>query len=429
MYLFTVWLTIAVAAWAFVSAYHRYKDVFHPLIFTMPMFVFIYGYMPLKQVASFQLFSFLSEDQVLFFQVLVLAVLGAFIYGCLRGSSAEVSSANTAATYDPGVLQRTALVMGGAGMLAWAYMVHASGGLRGAFGAANGGVWSDIGYIRDSVYLLLLAIFLLLSKQLYSPRSKVWWASIVVFAFPWLIQALLGARRGPTFVLFVSISVSWYMARNRRPPFLATVVAGALVGFLMLFLVANRGKIFIGSQQELSVDNVDADTTSGAANEYIFGAGCVTAARQSGEYFWGKRILAYVLVRPIPHQLWPNKYEDFGVPELLDNAGVAKGGLQALGWVQIPGAAAAMVGDFWVELWWGAVPLAGLCGWAYGYCWSRAIVVGGVWNIQYVILVALSVYLVTQGIEAVEFRLLILSIPTWWVWRKAVIHAVEPVFA
>jgi hypothetical protein len=197
----------------------------------------------------------------------------------------------------------------------------------------------------------------------------------------------------------------------------------------MLFLVANRGKIFIGSQQELSVDNVDADTTSGAANEYIFGAGCVTAARQSGEYFWGKRILAYVLVRPIPHQLWPNKYEDFGVPELLDNAGVAKGGLQALGWVQIPGAAAAMVGDFWVELWWGAVPLAGLCGWAYGYCWSRAIVVGGVWNIQYVILVALSVYLVTQGIEAVEFRLLILSIPTWWVWRKAAIHAVEPVFA
>ena len=46
---------------------------------------------------------------------------------------------------------------------------------------------------------------------------------------------------------------------------------------------------------------------------------------------------------------------------------------------------------------------------------------GGPWTAQYVILAALSVYLVMQTMEAVIFRLLILSIPlrlAWWLARK-----------
>lgn len=424
MFLYCVLLTIGIAAVAFMSAYSRYGDVFHPLIFTMPMYAFIYGYMPLVQFVSGRLFVYISEDQALFVQFVVLAVLLAFVFGCEWGSRSIVDAGDTSLTYDPVFLHRAALVLGGVGLLAWAYMLRASGGFSGAYGTSYGMVWSDVAYIRDSSYLLLLAIFLLLSKQLYNPRSGVWWLTVIAFAMPWVTQALLGARRGPTFVLFVSMSVSWYLARDRRPNLLTTVLAGTFIGLFMLFLLANRGSIYIGSQRDLSADNIDDVANAAASNEYIFGSACIIASRQTGAYFWGKRMLAEVLIRPIPHQLWPNKYVDFGVPELLQNAGVAKGGLRAvLGWSEVPGAAAAMVADFWAEFSWGAIPFAGLCGWAYGYCWKRSAVSGGVWNSQYVILVALSVYLITQSIEAIEFRFIILSLPTWWVWRRARIPA------
>jgi hypothetical protein len=420
MYVFLVWLTIIISVVALVAAYVRSRDVFHPLVFAMPMFVFIYGYMPLAQVASNDLFSYISEDQALFVQFIVLAVLVAFILGCEHGSRSAVPAALTVVKYDPAILRSGAVVLGGIGFVAWLYMLVAAGGLSAAYGSGYGMLWSDIAYIRDSVYLLLVAIFLLLSRQLYEPRSIVWWLMIFAFSVPWITQAILGARRGPTFVLFVSMGVSWFMARNKRPSLLTTFGAGASIGLLMLFLLANRGSIYVGSEQTLSTDKIGDVAEATAANEYIFGAGCITAARQSGDYFWGKRLLAQVLVRPIPKQLWPNKYADFGVPELLKNAGVAKDGLAVvMGWAEVPGAAAAMVADMWVEFSWGAIPFAGLWGWAYGYCWRRAKVSGGVWITQYVILVVLSVYLITQGLEAVTFRLIILSLPTRWLWRRA----------
>jgi len=188
----------------------------------------------------------------------------------------------------------------------------------------------------------------------------------------------------------------------------------------MLFLVANRGAIYVGSDQELSSGKISDTLDASPSNEYVFGAGCITASRQSGDYFWGRRVLAEVFVRPIPRQIWPDKYVDFGVPELEQNAGVAKGGLQTvLGWTEVPGAAAAMVADLWVEFSWGAIPFACLWGVAYGYCWKRAGTSGGGWITQYVILLLLSVYLITQGLEAVMFRLIILSVPARWLWRRA----------
>ena len=47
---------------------------------------------------------------------------------------------------------------------------------------------------------------------------------------------------------------------------------------------------------------------------------------------------------------------------------------------------------------------------------------GGPWTSQYVILSALSIYLVMQTMEAVIFRTLLLSAPCWlsWAWAMRV---------
>lgn len=420
MFLFSVWLTIAVAFLALLIGYGRSRDVFHPLVLTMPIFAFIYGYMPLTQAASGELYSYITKEQASFAQWLALGVLLAFIAGCFRGAQTSVSPTGPPVVHDSRILYRGAMFLGGVGFLAWLYMLKAGGGLSGLYGSAYGGAWNDIGYVRDSVYLLLVAILILLSPQVFAPRRVLWWVAIILFAFPWVAQALLGARRGPTFVLAMGIGVSCYLARNRRPSLALTAAAGAAVGLLMLFLVANRGSIYLGSDKEFTTERVSATLDASPSNEYVFGAGCIAASRQSGEYFWGRRILAQIIVRPIPRQWWPNKYADFGVPELEQNAGVAKGGLEAvLGWQEVPGAAAAMVADLWVEFSWGCIPFAGLWGWAYGYCWKRAVVSGGRWSVQYVIMLILSIYLITQGLEAVVFRLIILSVPVWWLWRRA----------
>ncbi len=60
-----------------------------------------------------------------------------------------------------------------------------------------------------------------------------------------------------------------------------------------------------------------------------------------------------------------------------------------------------------------------LLGWVYGFTWRKAVTRGGPWSSQYVILSALSIYLVMQTMEAVIFRTLLLSIPCWMTWQWA----------
>jgi hypothetical protein len=78
-----------------------------------------------------------------------------------------------------------------------------------------------------------------------------------------------------------------------------------------------------------------------------------------------------------------------------------------------------MVADTWVEFGWGCIPFAFGAGWAYGYFWRRATIDAGFWITQYVILLLLSVYLITQSLEAVLFRLIILSLPVQWIWNRS----------
>ena len=51
--------------------------------------------------------------------------------------------------------------------------------------------------------------------------------------------------------------------------------------------------------------------------------------------------------------------------------------------------------------------------------WRKTYTHGGAWITQYIMMSALSIYLVMQTMEAVIFRLLILSIPVWIAWSIA----------
>lgn len=420
-----LWVAVGVALIGLLSALDGSRDVFHPLVFIMPMMAFLYAWMPMKLFESGSLQQYFDSGQLVFVQTLnVLGVL-AFAIGCLAAGCRirrPVSAVQTLSGLGCVRLRIGACIAGGIGLLCWLISIINVGGFVNAFSKSYGGGWDDSGYVRDGTLLLLVGVLLMIGVIGTEGLKAINLALAVLFGLPWLTQSVLMARRGPTFAILIIVLMGSYLIRNKRPPVVAVVVGGCFLGWLSLFLVTNRSNIYLGSDSALTTDMGDVTSIvekADTGNEYIYGAGSVISTDRQGKYFWMRRYLAQLLVRPIPSAIWPTKYQDFGVPELLSNAGTGEGFAEALGWVGAVGSAPGIIADLWIEVWWFAVPFMAVLGWAYGYFWNRAIRGGAAWKCQYVILAALSMYLVMQTMEAVIFRTVLLSLPSWLAWRWA----------
>lgn len=425
MFELLLWAVVAIALVGMLLAFDASRDVFHPLIFIMPMMMFLYAWMPLKLLGSGSLTQYFDSGQLVFVQTLNVFGVLAFVVGCLAaGSRRQVKSGAIEQLSELGCsrLRMGASIAGGLGLVCWLISIVNVGGFVNAFSKSYGGGWDDSGYIRDGTLLLLVGVLLMVGVIGFEGLKLINLTLICLFGLPWLTQAILMARRGPTFAILIIVCMGSFLMRNKRPPITAMVIGGLFLGWFSLFLVTNRSNIYLGSDSSLSTDVTDVTSIvekPDTGNEYIYGTGSVVSTERRGSYFWMRRYLAQLLVRPIPSAIWPTKYQDFGVPELLSNAGTGEGFAEALGWVGAVGSAPGIIADLWIEVWWFAVPFMAVLGWAYGYVWNRAVRGGSAWKSQYVILAALSMYLVMQTMEAVIFRTVLLSVPCWLAWRWA----------
>jgi hypothetical protein len=412
-----------IVALGMLIAFDGSRDVFHPLIVIGPMLTFLYFWMPWQLYHSGGMDQFLNFQQLVHVQTLFVLGVLAFVVGCLsagvKGGSLKANRGNLVVTSD--LMARRLLIgatlVGLLGGICWLITIVNVGGFVEAYGSSYSGGWDSSGYIRDGSLLLLTGILLLIAA-LSAGASKFWcWFVIAAFSVPWLSQALLMGRRGPTFGYAIIVLMGWYFNRGKRPPILLMAVLGAGLGYLVLFLVTNRGAIYLGSDMDVNTNVGNIVEKPDTGNEYLYGSGALLAAEQSGHYYWLRRYLAEVIIRPIPSSIWPTKYEDFGVPEVLVNAGTDPGIADALGWEGAPGSAPGIIADLFLEVWWFAVPAMALLGYGYGWVWRRAATRGGAWTSQCVIISSLSMYLVMQTMEAVIFRALLLSVPCWITWR------------
>jgi hypothetical protein len=411
------------------------RDVFHPAAFLSPFVGFLYVYLPWELYKDGLLVSGgHSIEELASVQGFNAACAMALLFGCVISTRRGSELHRNGSVYVPSDYTalanrafRAALIFGGVSLVAYAVTLGNVGGIVGAYSVEKGGGYSVSGYVRDAVTWSLTALGLIYFR--ISQRKAGWpqYLALICFACPLIIHALLSARRGPTFTIFSLLFFGWYLAKKKRPEMFVFIAGGGALGLLMLVMVTFRDSFKLGS--ELYTNPTQAAETIAAqfkqrraeqiernlaGNEFVYGVTVVKEFSESKDFFWGKRLAMVLLIRPIPRQLWPTKYEDVGLGHFEVNAGLGIGDNYAdIAYGAAPGFAA----DLFAEFSWAAIGFSFLAGYGYGIVWGRCVRFGGIWLVLYLLMVAFSIFFAMQTIEAILYRLAFTFVPVALVWR------------
>lgn len=405
-------------AWMLVD-WFKTHDVFYPSVYLTPQLLYFNFALAISGVMSnVERFEFYGGGwgTLVEYQLVATAISVALLLGIRVGASVRANKEIETGGRSGMGLYAAGCFMGGIGALAWGLDVATVGGLTAAYGRAYGGGWSNIGYFREASLLGVAAAPMILLARSGKKMRLLDWGVILMAAGPLIIHGILGARRGPTFLALATILGGYLFIRRKKIPLVLVISGGLFVGALLLFLVANRDAIYIGSDKPLdfSFSKFEKSQTW-EADEYILGDAMLRYSDKEGSFF-GLRVLTRLVVRIFPSALWPTKFDDaqrfMGLKtDFKVNAGVPLDGIAGVvGWVPAPGSAPAFVGDLCLELGWLA-PLASLAiGVMYGSAWKRSRESLSR-NLMYLLLVAFSIYLVAQGIETWIFHWLFFGTP------------------
>lgn len=407
--------TLLVGLLAMTAAYVRSRDPFHPLVIACPIALFFYFYMPILLEMEGMLTWYVTPVGLELAQGVFLALFAAFCLGALLGSgNARWRPANRTHPLAAEAGERLFSVgfwIGMVGMGVWLLLIVAGGGFQQVYGTSyGGGELHPSGWVRETNNLYLVGLVLCLASGALSRARGHRYFVAALLALPHIVHAFLGARRGPTFVTAVLLYIGWNVFRNRRPALLTNLVGGGALGLLMIFLVGNRDFIYFGSQEKLQLDLGDTYVFRfGAGNEYVVGSGLVVTADRRQQFGWGMSVLEQLVLRPIPKELLPNKYE------ILPKQIVTRDDIAGtIGWFAAEGSAPTLFAQLFTEFGWWATLGSLLIGWGYGWGWRRSITTPSVgWQILYVLLAQGLLHLLAQDFWAMAVPFLLMFVPAW----------------
>lgn len=426
-----LWATGLVVAWSMATAYLRNRDPFHPLMYLGPMLLYVYFFGAIMHYYRGSLAKYIPDGAALN-SALGYTLLGisAFCGGCLRPRIPVTATRILRVPMKLDLSLRRRLATAGytlaaLGLAMYFYRLMLRGGLFAAYSAPKGGVArAASGYVGGIPLLTIPAIMLFLISR--HPARHTWktFALVLLFALPLLIQGLLGGSRGPMFLTLASLAFGWYLATSRRPRLRTTLATLVAAGLLLMLLRFHRQELYLGSDEHLretTVQELLMPTEDARGDPGIFSLGLITACRVNSHYYWGKGFFVQLIVRAIPKQVWPTKYEDVGMDWMVRSPGFAgmteKQWLTAVGWIPNMGSAAGFVSDAFVQFAWGGVVVCYLFGLLYGALWKNSLTIKGLWIILYFEAAVVSVYVPTQGlISAWAYRFLYLAVPSVILW-------------
>lgn len=426
-------LTLCTSIW---FSYKRFRDPFHPAVYLSLLLLSFYVLLPYQLFTQKPelLLRYLPIPELEYLQSIYLAGCFSLLGGCFFASDRyawDQYPPVSEISLDKGV-RRLAWFIGTISLSLFLYNIFSVGGFASAYGSSYGGGWSNVGYLREAfLFSMPAAVLYLLSFNCKRLTLRNWGSALLLIS-PLLIQGLLGARRGPTAMAVIALAMTWFLVRRRRPSLLLVLVGSVSLGFLLLFLVANRSSIYLGSSTGLDTGNLfnyfglSENSKSLSTNEYVYSGGAILNADIRQSFFWGRRYFTIVFIRPIPRILWPTKYADaarfLNIPNLdLGNLGVGTESLAStVGWVASVGSAPGLFADLWIEFSWVSLLVLFGIGWFYGWAWQRMVSEGGFWNVHFLLASALSVYLISQTLEAMLFRYLLITGGLLLAWRYLV---------
>jgi hypothetical protein len=238
-------------------------------------------------------------------------------------------------------------------------------------------------------------------------------------ASPQIAWAIIGKRRGTIFLITATIAACWYLIKNKKPNWKVMIGGVGMLGLLLLFVVAHRRA---GTEHDLGLNS----TLTGShrlteGDEFVAGGAMIVASERYSHHFWGIRVFAMFLVRPIPSAFWPTKWQDLGLGWMETQPGLY--GLttsqwqQALGFDPALGTAGGFVADAYMEWSWGGVLACYILGYGFSWLWKRWVTRGGVWTVIYVEAMILSIFLPSQSLGAWSYRFALLAVPTAFVFH------------
>ena len=406
-----------------LSGYIGSKDPLNPNFILAPLFLYSYSLEPLllgPDVAQW----IRSYDQRLFVgSVNVLAVLG--LFGGLRLTNIRIAREPhglISGVRDGQLISvaRGLLLVALAGFVSG---IWAKGGFIAAYSGAKGGGRFASGYLGESVHLGLVASLVIGATYYRRGLSAGGWAIAVLGVVPNLVQGTLGGRRGPIYLSLMTLVLVWFLSSRRRP---GALKLGCLFGCVLvavLFVQSQRQHLYLGSQNatvdwERFVDSL-LGTSGGRGSNFIYGSGFIAVCWETGRYTYGKELIVNLLVRPIPRQLWPSKYENVGWEAGRPGFGHFSDSewMQSVGWLPMGGASSGCVSDLFGEFGLGVVVAMFALGYGMGELRTRSLLRGGVWQFLYLEALVLSIYLATQSFSAFYHRWLVLAVPTIVLFR------------
>jgi len=239
---------------------------------------------------------------------------------------------------------------------------------------------------------------------------------------PGLIHGTFGGRRGPLFITLCALFFAWILARWRLPKWRTIGLVMLAIVAAVVFIQSQRRKVYLGSENKVDVNRfvelVRAPELSEGDN-FVFSAGDILVTHETEFFHWGRTFVMNYVVRPVPKQLWPSKYDD--AAEYLYGGGQTDlsdaDWLRTVGWIPLSGSASNLVADLYAEFSWGAILGCWLLGRFIGVTWRNFRVRGGFWVFMYMCVGILSVYLPTQSFSAFFHRFLYMNIVTYLLWR------------
>ncbi|PWU09038.1 MAG: hypothetical protein C5B50_28225 [Verrucomicrobia bacterium] len=147
-----------------------------------------------------------------------------------------------------------------------------------------------------------------------SPRHRTVlnFAILAILVYLVVFPFLICARRGPTFVTIISVTMAWFLVRPRLPK--PGVILGVFVaaGLLIMFIYTARRSVYSeGTWEEfldtVTVEEVIVDRAAKTSdNEFFNHCLALEANLRTGLYQYGTAHLA-MLVHWVPRSFWPGK--------------------------------------------------------------------------------------------------------------------------